>query len=223
MRRATTFCLLLFLASCAISPQVPAWRTAAARNLESFQEQRLAGNHVRAAAAFRTAVEELQKGGDLNALQCAYLTASAMQVALLEQPDAAAYIRCEAVEFFPANANYLAFLQGDEAVDVELLPVQYRELLRAFRQGRGELADIVARIDDPRSRLIATGWLIQRGREDERLLLLAADTAAASGWKETLLVYLGRLRTFYERNQAPDKARTVAARIRVLTFKITSR
>jgi hypothetical protein len=216
-RRRLLLLVGLLLAGCASAPPAPAWRTAGARNLEHYQELKLAGEEALAAAAFRTAVHELQKGGDLHALQVAELTACALQVAMLAPPTPAAYLRLEALEPVPANSRYLAFLQGVPDIDAGLLPAPYRELYSAFRQGRDDLPAVVARIEDPRSRLVAAGWLVQRGRESEPLLLLAADTAGSHGWKGALLAYLGRLQASYEGRQAADKARAVAERIRLLT------
>jgi hypothetical protein len=84
---------------------------------------------------------------------------------------------------------YADFLAGRLApADAALLPPAYR----ALAASQAEVAvDALRAIDDPLSRLIATGVLFQQGRANPEAIALAVDTASAQGWRRPLLAWLG--------------------------------
>lgn len=206
------FCLLL--AGCS-SKHIPDWTYAGYNQLEDFKKAYLAGREKIAALHFAKATEEIKKSGDLDVLAQAHLTKYAVQTALLERIDDSVYLKIAAVQSTPENSNYYDFMKGrfDQA-DTRYLPEQYRNLVDALR--RGNKTDITAeglKINDPLSRLIAVGIIIQYEECDEKLLQNAADTASRNGWKKALLVYLEKLADYYKMKKEAEKEDRVRKRI----------
>ena len=156
------FCLLFLLllpTGCSDKP-APAWIAAGHKQLETFKQDFLTGRAPRITEIhFRNAVEEIKKGGDVDLLGKAWLTRMALQVAVLREPEEGDYVKIEAAETVPANRNFYRFLTGNAAaVDVLLLPKSYRPFWTALRNGDAvKAAAAITAIDDPLSRLIASG------------------------------------------------------------------
>jgi len=209
-------CLLIFFllfSGCGSKP-TPGWIGAGNQQLESFKNRFLTDEQPAVAERhFQRAVEEIKKSGDLDLLGKAWLTRMALQCALLVKMEEGEYGRIAVVHPVPANRNFYLFLAGDPAtVDGTLLPEQYRPFLDALREGslaRVEKA-IAAIQEDPLSRLIAAGLAARRGLENEAILQAAVSTASHNGWKRALLVWMGRLQTYYE--AAGDSAKAAAVR-----------
>jgi hypothetical protein len=73
--------------------------------------------------------------------------------------------------------------------------------------------DTLRAIDDPLSRLIATGVLFQQGRASPDAIALAVDTASAQGWRRPLLAWLGVQLALAEK--AGDSAAAAALKRRI--------
>jgi hypothetical protein len=116
------------------------------------------------------------------------------------------------------NKNFYSFLKGAfDNVDEKQLPQQYVGFFRAFKSGKkDEIAHEISKMDNPLSKLIAVGLLVQKNKNDEIDLKLAIDIASQNGWKKALLAYLSKLQSFYKTNNKPDKAAQVAARIQLI-------
>jgi hypothetical protein len=68
-------------------------------------------------------------------------------------------------------------------------------------------------IDDPLARLVAAGVLFQGGRANPAAMALAAETAAAQGWRRPLLAWLGAQLALAEK--AGDTANAAQLRRRI--------
>jgi hypothetical protein len=79
--------------------------------------------------------------------------------------------------------------------------------VQAQQPAQAALEAALARIQDPLSRLVAAGVLLQRGLASPAVATLAADTAAAQGWRRPLLAWL---RVQQARAQASGAADEVA-------------
>jgi hypothetical protein len=209
--------LILLLAGCGSKP-APAWIAAGHKQLETFKEDFLTDRPSAIAEIhFHNAVEEMKKGGDLDLLGKAWLTRMGLQTAVLAEMDEGDYLRIAAAETIPANVNFYRFLKGDAAVDVSLLPEPYRPFWTGLRNGAAaKAAAAIAAIDDPLSRLIASGLAVRHGPETEAILQKAVDTAAQKGWKRALLAWLTRLKSFHEKAGNAAKAAATQARIDLL-------
>lgn len=212
------FCLLfpiLLLAGCGAKP-APLWIAAGHKQLETFKQDFLTGREPTITEFhFRKAVEEIKKGGDANLLGKAWLTRMALQIAVLREPDEGDYVKTEAAEPIPANRNFYRFLKGDAAtVDVSLLPEPYRPFWAALRNGNtAKAAGAITAIDDPLSRLIASGLAVRHRLETEVILRTAVETASRSGWKRALLAWLERLKSFHEAAGDAERASAIRSRI----------
>lgn len=214
-------CLIMFsmlLTGCGSSKPVPDWTNASFNQLENYKKSYLSGREGIAEVYFSRAVDEVKKSGDMEILARIYLTKYAVQVAVLESFDDVEYLRIDAVAPVSQNRNFYNFLKGYfDKVDEGLLPSKYGDFLRAFRKGNvGDITNEISRMDDPLSKLITIGLLIQKNKFDEGILQIAIDAASYNGWKKALLVYLGRLQAFYEKMKAPEKAANIEQRINIL-------
>jgi hypothetical protein len=215
------FCLLfpiLLLAGCGARP-VPVWIAAGHQQLETFKKDFLTGREPAITEAhFRKATEEIKKGGDADLLGKAWLTRMALQIAVREVPEEGEYLKTEAAELIPANRNFHRFLKGDAAtVDVSLLPEPYRPFWVALRSGeKAKTAVTIAAIEDPLSRLTASGMAVGQGLGTEALLRTAAENASQNGWKRALISWLEELKSFHQAAGDAAKASAVRARIEMM-------
>lgn len=214
------FCLLLFfllLAGCGSKP-APLWIATGHKQLETFKQDFLTDRSPPITEIhFRKAVEEMKKGGDADLLGKAWLTRMALQIAVLSEVDPGDYPRIEAAEAVPANANFYRFLQGDPAVTVSLLPESYRPFWTTLRNGdSARAAAAIAAIDDPLSRLIASGIAVRQGLETESVLRTSVKTASQKGWKRALLAWLERLKSFHDAAGDAAKASAIQSRINLM-------
>jgi len=201
------FVILMLLAGCGSTP-IPDWTNAAFNQLDNYKKTSLIGNVNAAELHFNKALEEIKKSGDLDILARVYLIKYAIQTSLLEKIDDREYLRIEALYPSPVNKTYHAFLKADfDHVEPNLLPEQYRVFFKVLRTGNpGDTIDEILKMEDPLSRLIATGLMIQYSNPDERCLQAAVDTASQNGWKKALMIYLNKLHSFYETKKDSAKA-----------------
>jgi hypothetical protein len=91
-----------------------------------------------------------------------------------------------AVDAGEAQRAYADYLLGQsKPQDAALLPEQHR----AFATGPASLEALKA-VRDPLAQLVAAAVLLQTGRAEPGVLVLAADTASAQGWSRPLLAWL---------------------------------
>jgi len=206
-------CFLL-LAGCG-AKAAPDWIKTSHNQLESFKKYYLQGRDRLAEISFQKSVAEMKSGGDLRLLQIAYLTRYALQSSVLESFDDQDYRKLEAIEPHPENIHFHAFLKGAfDRVDEQSLPLQYRPFLRACKSGKQLDTDAaITAIEDPLSRLIASGLTVQQQLYQETTLHTAIRTAAEQGWKKALLTYLKKLRDFYASTNEQKKADVTQQRI----------
>jgi hypothetical protein len=212
------FCLLfpvLLLAGCGAKP-APVWIAESHKQLETFKRDFLTSREPAITEIhFRRAVEEIKKGGDADLLGKAWLTRMALQVAVREELEEGEYLKTEAAEMVPANRNFYRFLKGDAAtVDVSLLPESYRPFWVTLRNGDAAKAGVaVAAIEDPLSRLIASGLAVRHRLENDAILQIAVETASQNGWKRALLAWLEKLKSSHEAAGDAAKASAIQSRI----------
>lgn len=207
----------LLLAGCS-SKHIPDWIHAGHNQMEDFKKDYLEGNDKPATLHFIKATEEIKKSGDPDVLARAYLTKYALQTAVLESIDDSVYLKIAAVQSAPENSNFFNFLKGNfDQVESRFLPEQYRRLMETLRKGNKE--DLVAesaKIDDPLSRLIALGVIVQYREYDEKMLQNAVAAASQNGWKKAVLVYLDKLADYYRKTREPEKEDPVRKRIELM-------
>lgn len=211
------FTLIVLLAGCSSKP-IPDWKYAAFNQLEDYKKSYLSGKTDIAELRFNKAREEIKKSGDLEILAKAYLTKYAVQTAVLDKIDGREYLKIDAISPSSPNQNFYNFLKGNmDRVEGKQLPGQYQAFFAAYRSGRSaEVTGEISKIEDPLSKLIATGLLVQNDRCDEGCLKVAIDTASKNGWKRALLAYLEKLKYFYETRKDMDNATNIRKRIELI-------
>jgi hypothetical protein len=218
MKKIIYLLVCLFLLAGCSSKTVPGWIKTSHTQLESYKKHFLQGKDRYAEGNFRKTIEEMKTGGDFNLLQIAYLTQYALQVSVLETFDDKEYRRLAAIEPNPENTHFHAFLRGAfDRTDELSLPSQYRPFLRACNQSKQMVVnDAIAGMEDPLSRLIASGLAVQQGRYNEQTILTAIQTASEQGWKKALLAYLKKLRDLYASTDLRKKAEEVQQKMDLL-------
>jgi hypothetical protein len=209
-------CFILVISGCGFK-QRPSWIIDSGQQLESFKNNFLTGTEPSGTELnFRKAIEEIKKSGDLDLLQKAWLTRMALQGAVLKEMDEGDYRNLANLQPVRANENFYLFLKGDiAAVNIELLPEQYRKFLKTLRKDDIiKTGQSIASIkDEPVSQLIAAGIALRLNLESEAIIRTAAETASGNGWKMALISWLARLSSFYETAGEADKAAEVRRRI----------
>jgi hypothetical protein len=199
--------ILALLSACGNKPRTPDWQINAHDTLERYVKAYMTGNARVEGAEFERARSELESTGQPALVARAELTRCAVSVASLLLEPCAGFERLRADSPAPerAYADYLA--GGIAPPDVPLLPPQHR----AAAAGGGAAA--VARIEDPLSRLVAAGVLFRTGQASPEVLVLAADTASAQGWRRPLLAWLGVQAARAEQAGAVEEAQRIRRRM----------
>ena len=185
---ALTILLAMSLAGCASKPAPPAWKANAADALKGYSDAYLKGNSSFAESEFGRARSEMASTGRPDLVAHAELVRCATRVASLEYDDCPGFAAL-AQDASPAERAYAAYLGGRwQGLDVALLPEQHQAVVRG---SSAQNASVLSGIQDPLSRMVAAGVLMQAGRIAPADIVVATDTASGQGWRRPLLMWLG--------------------------------
>lgn len=209
-------CLFL-LWGCGLK-SIPEWRTASFNHLEQYKKYFLTGREQLAAIHFQKAVNELKGSGNLSLLMTVYLTRSALHVAILEAPQGEEYLEIAKVWPSDDHQDYYFLLEGRFAeIQKSSLPTSYQDLVTTIEEGNAKrITETIRNIQDDLSRLIAIGVVVRYGVVNEAILTQAVDLASVNGWRKPLLIYLNRLKSFYETTGKRDQAEIIRLKIELL-------
>lgn len=186
MRLAALFAIAV-LSACA-GPRAPAWQTGAQASLERFRVHYLDGASARARRDFNEAMSQLGSTGRLDLAARAELLRCAVATAALDF-DACAGFAARQADATKEDRAYGQFVTGQwQQLDATRLPVRYRRVLEARDEPAQNAA--AAAIEDPLSRLVASGALFRMGRLSGDGLDTAIATASAQGFRRPLLALL---------------------------------
>jgi len=174
------------LAACSSGPRAPDWQLEAKGSMERSVAAYMEGNSRVETAELERARGQLTRSGRAELLATAELLHCATRVAslVLDEPCTGfEKLRPDATEAQRAYADYLKG-QALQPQAVALLP----ETQRAAAAGN---AGALAGINDPLSKLVAAGVLLQTGKASPAVIRQAIDTASAQGWRRPLLAWLG--------------------------------
>ncbi|KRC21466.1 hypothetical protein ASE31_23500 [Acidovorax sp. Root217] len=174
------------LAGCANKPPEPEWEMNAQGSSQKALDAYLSGNARVERLEWERARAEVARTARPDLLARLELLRCAAQVASLAVEPCTAFeaLRQDAAAPERAYADYLAG-KPLAAPDVALLPAAQRAVAAP---GSGGAA--LAAIEDPLSRLVAAGVLLQAGRADPAAIATATDTASAQGWRRPLMAWL---------------------------------
>jgi hypothetical protein len=204
------------LVACVSGPPIPDWQGNAKSALDRGTEAYLVGETRVANVEFARARSEIGSTGRLDLIARAELVRCAAQVASLVFDPCAEYERFKADAAAPERA-YAEYLAGRiSSQDVALLPPQHRQV--AIASGDAAVQSLRS-IEDPLSRLVATGVLFQSGRASPAAIALAAETASSQGWRRPLLAWLGVQLALAEKAGDKTEAERLRRRIAVAQGK----
>ena len=174
------------LAGCANKPPEPEWEMNAQGSSQKALDAYLSGNARVERLEWERARAEVARTARPDLLARLELLRCAAQVASLVVEPCSAFeaLRQDAAAPERAYADYLAG-KPLAAPDLALLPAAQRAVAAP---GSGGAA--LAAIEDPLSRLVAAGVLLQAGRADPAAIATATDTASAQGWRRPLMAWL---------------------------------
>ena len=203
---SVTLAVVLFgtLGACSSAPPPPDWQMGAKGSLERAIEAGLRGDSGIEAVEFARARAGVASTGRVDWVARVELVRCAARVASLDVGPCEGFevLAADAAIAEQAYARYLAGRSG--AADVALLP-QVHQPMVVVTGAAGDA--LLGRIEDPLSRLVAAGVLLQRGEATPGTVQQAVATASSMGWRKPLLAWLGVAK---ERAQAAGAADEVA-------------
>jgi hypothetical protein len=185
MRIFLLIALAMLLAACGNKPRQPDWLVNADSAQERFERAYLSGNDRVAASEFTRFRSEVASTAQPGLVARAELTRCAVHVASLDLAPCTGFepLRGDATD---AERAYADFLQGTATAEqAKLLPEDYRGI--TVEGGAAALK----KIQNPVSRLIASGVLLRMEKADPEVLQIATDTASEQGWRRAVLAWLG--------------------------------
>ena len=180
----TVLAAMALLTACSSQPPAPDWQMNAHAAAQKAAEAYLSGNTRVEQLEWDRARAEVARTGRPDLLARVELMRCAAQVASLVPGPCERFepLRADATEADRAYADYLA--GHAQPAQMALLPEAQRKVATS-----GD-AVALAGIQDPLSRLVAAGVLLQTGRASSPVLAVATETASAQGWRRPLMAWL---------------------------------
>lgn len=212
MRILFSMILLSMLAACSSGPAVPDWKIDTQTGIVRYTQYYLEGRSKLAAASFAKARAATAATGDIAAVAHLELVKCGVQTAAVDPAPCQAYTELAANATNAGDAAYYRFISGDwQGLDSANLPAQYAPLVS--QSTADGINPLLQHIDDPLSRLVASGVAVKRNQFNLKTLQIAADTAAAQGWRRPLLAYL----LLQEKNTTePAQLQQIRTRIEII-------
>ncbi len=178
---------ILLLSGCSSAPPAPDWQLESKGAMDRSVAAYLEGNNRIESAELARARAQLSRTGRADLVAGAELLHCAAHVASLVLEPCAGFeaLRQDATD---AQRAYADYLRGQLAPSkITLLPAAQQ----AAASRNASDATALQGIDDPLSRLVAAGVLLQPGKATPATLAQAVDTASSQGWRRPLLAWLG--------------------------------
>lgn len=183
--------LLSALTACGGGPTVPDWQIDTQTGITRYTQHYLEGRSKLAEASFAKSRAATAATGDIAAVGHLELVKCGVQTAALELTPCQAYSTLAATASTNADAAYYRFIRGEwQGLNSANLPAQYAALMNKAAASADDINQTLLNINDPLSRLVASGVAVERNQFNLKTLQIAADTAATQGWRRPLLAYL---------------------------------
>lgn len=203
---------VLVLTACASKPPVPGWQLNAKGSAERAAQAWLSGDSRVEAAEFARARFDVASTGRADLVARVELLRCATRVASLVFEPCTGF-NALAADAAPAEQAYARYLSGQaQPVDAALLPPAHRPLASSPAAPDAALAAI----EDPLSRLVAAGVLLQRGQAGPAVMEQAVQAASSQGWRRPLLAWLQLQEQRARAGGAAAQADQLKRRIRLL-------
>ena len=212
MRALLIVSLAVLLSACGGGPRAPDWKRDSVSLIEKYKKAELKGENKLAERYFEQAQAAAGSAARIEETARLHLVRCATRQASLGFEPCNGYLEFARLGTSPEDEAYHRFLTGQwDKLDGGKLPEQYRDFL-ANRDPVRNL-EILGRISDPQSRLVAISIAVLRKQADDATLKLAAETASEQGWSKPLLVYLKLLEN--RASLKEDKAEVEKLRTRI--------
>ncbi|ARU31604.1 hypothetical protein CAP31_07850 [Sulfuriferula sp. AH1] len=189
MKTLFSLILLSTLAACSGGPTVPDWKIDTQTGIARYTQYYLEGRSKLAEASFAKSRAATAATGDIAAVAHLELVKCGVQTAAVDPSPCQAYTALAANATSAQDAAYYRFISGDwQGLNSADLPAQYAPLVN--KSTADDINPLLQHINDPLSRLVASGVAVKRNQFNLKTLQIAADTAAAQGWRRPLLAYL---------------------------------
>lgn len=176
----------LLLAACGSQPPTPGWQLNAKGSAERGVQAWLSGHSRAEVVEFNRARSELARTGRVDLVARLELLRCATRVAALDFAPCIGFDAL-ATDAAPAERAYARYLAGQaHPADAALLPSVHQPWVAAS----DATGSALALMQDPLSRLVAAGVLLQRGEASPAVVAQAVEAASAQGWRRPLLAWL---------------------------------
>lgn len=215
MQRVFVLLCLGILTACGSGgPPPPDWKSDSADLIERYKKHALQGESSLAERYFRQAVTATGGAGRVSETARLWLVRCATRRASLIDDDCHEYAELADIQTTAEDRAYYQFVTLKwEGLDTTKLPPHYAGLVKAEP---ARIKAQIATIEDPLSRLLAAGLVTLRKQADAATLSLAAETASAQGWRQSLLVYLKLLQKQALAQGTLAEQQAYAVRIRLI-------
>ncbi len=209
----------LTMSGCASEP-VPDWKQAASSSIDLGARAWMEGKDAIDQAEFNRARREVRATGRAEELARVELFRCATRTATLDDSLCEAFepLAPDVSESLRAYDRYIAGQAGPG--DAERLPAQHQAIASA---GEGaNHAAMLAKIDDPLSRLVAAGVLYRRTLAGPDVVAVGVETSSEQGWRRPLLAWLMVAKSQAEADGDADTAQAAQRRIDLIAPPATA-
>lgn len=215
MRPILIALLAVTLSACGGGPRPPDWKQDSASLIERFKKAELKGQNKLAEGYFEQAIAAVGSAAKIDEAARLHLVRCATRQASLSFEPCSGYLELARYGANAEDETYFRFISGKwDNLDAGKLPAQYRDFLA--NRDPAKNAELLRKINDPLSRLIAVSITVMRKQADDPTLALATETAAEQGWRKPLLVYLKLLENRAVQKGDQAEIEKLRARIRLV-------
>jgi hypothetical protein len=184
----------VLMGACSSKPPVPDWQMTAHASTDKAMSAYLTGQSRVESQEWERARSAIASTGRADLLARTELLRCAGQSASLALAGPCGGFEALREDAAPAELAYAAFLQGKplSPEQIALLPAAQQSVAQSLNgaPSAADAAAVLAKIEDPLSRLVGASALFKSGGATVSVVALAVDTASDQGWRRPLIAWL---------------------------------